>query len=220
MTALRLRRAAGKLGRRERRRREMRERIFRAALRLFAERGFVSTTVEDITEAADVGKGTFFNYFPSKEHVLAGFAETQLSKLQMLSDPAIGQGQPLKLMLRRLIQGLAEEPGRSPALVRGMLIANLSSEPVRRLMRQNLARGRRILAQFLATRQCLGEIRADLDAMEIAWGFQQLFFGALILWALHPTSSLSNRLAATFPLFWSGFLTDRAKSKSHRGGVE
>ncbi|HLJ42079.1 MAG TPA: TetR family transcriptional regulator, partial [Candidatus Acidoferrales bacterium] len=53
-------------GRRERRRTETRERIFRAALDLFAERGFMETTVEDITEAADVGKGTFFNYFPTK----------------------------------------------------------------------------------------------------------------------------------------------------------
>ena len=57
--------------RRERHRSEIRERIFSSALRLFAEHGYLQTTVEDITEAADVGKGTFFNYFPTKEHVLA-----------------------------------------------------------------------------------------------------------------------------------------------------
>ncbi|HEX2776577.1 MAG TPA: helix-turn-helix domain-containing protein, partial [Candidatus Acidoferrales bacterium] len=45
--------------RRERRRLETRERIYRAALQIFAERGYLETTVEDITEAADVGKGTF-----------------------------------------------------------------------------------------------------------------------------------------------------------------
>ena len=69
--------------RRERRREETRECIFRAALKLFAERGVFATTVEDITEAADVGKGTFFNYFPSKEHVLAGFGQMQLGKAQV-----------------------------------------------------------------------------------------------------------------------------------------
>ena len=52
--------------RRERRRVETRERIYRAALRIFAQRGYLETTVEDITDAADVGKGTFFNYFPTK----------------------------------------------------------------------------------------------------------------------------------------------------------
>jgi hypothetical protein len=59
--------------RRQRRSAETRERLFHAAVRLFAEKGFAETTVEDITNAADVGKGTFFNYFPSKEHILIDF---------------------------------------------------------------------------------------------------------------------------------------------------
>src|SRR5438876_840019 len=61
--------------RRQRRSAEIRERLFRAALNLFAQKGFLETTVEDITEAADVGKGTFFNYFPSKDHILLAFGE-------------------------------------------------------------------------------------------------------------------------------------------------
>ena len=68
------------MGRRQRRAAETRVRLFRCALRLFAERGFPNVTVEDITEAADVGKGTFFNYFESKDHVLGVMAEIQLGK--------------------------------------------------------------------------------------------------------------------------------------------
>src|SRR5215467_7859036 len=68
--------------RRQRRSAEIRERLFRAALQVFAEKGFVEATVEDITNAADVGKGTFFNYFPSKDHMLIGFTDMQLGKLQ------------------------------------------------------------------------------------------------------------------------------------------
>src|SRR5258708_40317604 len=68
--------------RRQRRSAEIRERLFRASLALFAKKGFVETTVEDITEAADVGKGTFFNYFPSKDHILLAFGEMQLGKLE------------------------------------------------------------------------------------------------------------------------------------------
>src|ERR1039458_2637150 len=67
-------------GRRQRRAAETRLSLFRCALQLFAERGFTSVTVEDITEAADVGKGTFFNYFESKDHVLGVMAEIQLGK--------------------------------------------------------------------------------------------------------------------------------------------
>src|SRR6185295_11372760 len=65
--------APEKLGRRERRRAEIRERLYRSALVLFRTRGFCATTVQNITEEADVGKGTFYNYFQSKEHVFELF---------------------------------------------------------------------------------------------------------------------------------------------------
>jgi AcrR family transcriptional regulator len=190
-------------GRRARRKAELRQRILRAALGLFARQGFLATTVEQITEAADVGKGTFFNYFPTKEHALAGFSELQLEKVRA----ALAQGQasprPIQHILRDLIHALAEEPSRSPALVRSLLVANLSSEPVRQLFRRNLARGRRILAQLVALGQQRDEIRRDYPPPKLARLFQQTYFGTLLLWAVHPPSSLTSWLAPSFSLFWS-----------------
>jgi len=57
----------GDTGRRKKRADETRERLYQRALQLIVEKGLPSVTVEDITEAADVGKGTFFNYFQSKD---------------------------------------------------------------------------------------------------------------------------------------------------------
>lgn len=67
--------SAVKEGRRERKRRQTRERIESTALKLFLERGFDATTIEDITEAADVSKRSFFDYFPSKEEVVAAWQD-------------------------------------------------------------------------------------------------------------------------------------------------
>src|SRR6202023_786127 len=120
--------------RRQRRSTETRERLFRAALDLFAKKGFAETTVEDITEAADVGKGTFFNYFPSKDHILLAFGEMQLSKLEAAIEMARRTGEPMPEFLRSLGVRMTQEPARNPAIIRALLQAYLSTTPVRAAM--------------------------------------------------------------------------------------
>jgi AcrR family transcriptional regulator len=68
-------------GRRERKRRQTRERIEQAAMTLFLQRGFEATTIEDITEAADVSKRSFFDYFPSKEEVVFAWQDAFADRL-------------------------------------------------------------------------------------------------------------------------------------------
>ena len=198
-------------GRRERRAIETRERIFRTALRLFAERGFVATTVKDITEAADVGKGTFFNYFPSKEHALAAFGEMQVSKVAAaVTDPAAAD-RPIEVTMRRMVHSLAEEPGRSPALMRAVLTAILTSAPVRQLMLRNLERARTLLAEYFVPAQRRGVLRRDRKPEEIARAMQRMFFGTMLMWAVDPSGELKDRFEQSFELFWAGIRTSRKR---------
>ena len=54
----------------ERRKSEFRERITREALKLFARDGVANTSIASIIEAADIAHKTFFNHFPTRDHLL------------------------------------------------------------------------------------------------------------------------------------------------------
>src|SRR6185436_13620063 len=136
---------APQTGRRERRKTEVRQRVFRAALQLFAIKGFNATTVEDITQAADVGKGTFFNYFPTKEYLLAEWVELRLDILRS-AKAEVEQGQfKLRDTLRRLFFKLNEEPSQSPVIARCMLLGLLGSEPLATMAQKTATKAREIL---------------------------------------------------------------------------
>src|SRR5437870_12405040 len=110
--------SASSSDRRRRRSAAIRERLFRASLDLFAEKGLAETTVEDITQAADVGKGTFFNYFPSKDHILLAFGEMQLGKLEAAVDEARRTNEPMPQLLRARGVRTTREPTPNPDIIR------------------------------------------------------------------------------------------------------
>src|SRR5215469_18933376 len=106
--------------RRERRSLELRERLFRSALDLFAQKGFAETTVEDITDAADVGKGTFFNYFPTKEHVLATFGDERIAVIQRAAEEARKTKGHVLPVIKNLATYLAGLSAETPELLRSI----------------------------------------------------------------------------------------------------
>jgi len=68
-------------GRRERRKAMVREEILLAARRLFSEKGLYESRVEEITDRADIGKGTLYRYFTSKEELILEVAARGFEEL-------------------------------------------------------------------------------------------------------------------------------------------
>lgn len=190
--------------RRQRRSEEIRERLFRAALKLFSEKGFAETTVEDITNAADVGKGTFFNHFPSKEHMLIGFSDMQLGKLQDAVNGMRASNESMSSFLRKLSIRMTEEPARAPDVVRAILLANLSNSSVRSTMQEKHARALGLMTQIIEIGQERGEFRRDVPARELAQVFRQMVFGTLLMWSVYGDASLPERINSALSVLWMG----------------
>src|SRR3954464_5075388 len=98
--------AAPPSGRRERKKQATREALIDAAFKLFGEKGFEATTVEEIADAVDVSSRTFFRYFASKEDVALSFQEDQNEAgLAMLA--ARPREEPVVTALRRAVVEIA-----------------------------------------------------------------------------------------------------------------
>ena len=103
------------LGRRERRKLEVRARILAAARELFAKHGFEATTVDEIARAADVAPATFFNHFQSKQALLSLMAGEVFETLHAMTAQH----------LEGPVGGHVTGPAQTPAAGRGHLGRNV-----------------------------------------------------------------------------------------------
>jgi AcrR family transcriptional regulator len=165
------------LSRRERKKRETRQRLMETALRLFREHGYDATTVEEITEAADVAKGTFFNYFETKEAVLPALAGLRLQQLEESLLPEHDAPASPVARIKLALRLVAEDPLSDPVLTQRIFAAGMRHQgmhPVHALMK--------LLSEQVRQAQAAGEIRADLDPLYLGSVIRATFFQQIMLW--------------------------------------
>lgn len=165
------------LSRRERKKQETRHRLMDAAMRLFCERGYDATTVKDITGAADVAKGTFFNYFEAKEAILPVIAASRLEQLEEALSPERGAPTSPVARIKLALRLMAEDPLCRPRLARRLFAAVMH--------RRDLHPGhalRDLLAEQVRQAQEVGEICDDLTPYYLAGVIRALFFHRLMMW--------------------------------------
>lgn len=204
--------------RRERRRLETRERLYRAALELFGERGFLEATVEDITEAADVGKGTFFNYFPTKEHVLAAYGGERIAFVERALEKARATSGSVLEVLGELATDSAGQSHENPAILRAIYAAHASCAPVRAELQKRMRVSRKMLAEIISLAQKRGEIRSDAAPVELARLIQTVVIGFTMAWALNPETHFQSTARKTWELISPSLRADAIRSGTKRKG--
>jgi AcrR family transcriptional regulator len=133
-------------GRRDRRKAEARQRLLTAAHRLIAENGVSDLRIGDVTDRADLGFGTFYTYFPSKDalieavvaEVLAGLASRIGSDALEFTDPA----EAASVSYRRFLRFSRDEPELARVLVELDRVNAIFEDAVTPWAMETLSRGR------------------------------------------------------------------------------
>ena len=105
-----------------------RKELVSAAYNVFAEKGFDTPVIADFIEAGGVSRGTFYNYFQTREEILAAVADELASEINnlILVPVLAGLSDPAELAaasLRCFIAAAASDPVRGAVLVRMIPIA-------------------------------------------------------------------------------------------------
>lgn len=170
--------------RRERKKEETRRRIFRAAIDLFRAKGFEQTTVDDITEKADVAKGTFFNYYPRKDAVLAYLSEERLLAIEENAGTLLAGDRPVGEKLLDLYATGASAYEEDHTLARYVLIENMSRafQP----SEEAAMRWHELTLSLVRQGQEKGEFRRDVDAERIEGVLTGIYYATLYEWVCYP----------------------------------
>ncbi len=150
------------LSRRERKKLETHQGLLEAALVLFREKGYDETTVEEITERADVAKGTFFNYFPSKEALLGELAVWRVEQLRAALDVSKGAPESPVARIKLLMRLMHEQVIGDLRLMRRSVATRLSTPPPPPHRAKHQLFG--LLTDLIREAQACGELRPDVEA--------------------------------------------------------
>ncbi|MDQ8153598.1 MAG: TetR/AcrR family transcriptional regulator [Gemmatimonadota bacterium] len=162
--------------------------ILAAAVRVFAERGYNATRLEDIAAAAGVTKGTIYYYFKNKDALLLRLSEAsdreEFARIEALLSDNVG---PVSAQLRIVLRkGFAEPTDEARRQLRMVYLALHADHPklFARAVQAALVDGWALIVKLIERGKTTGEFREDADAHVAA----RVFTSGLLLQQLWRSS--------------------------------
>jgi TetR/AcrR family transcriptional regulator, transcriptional repressor for nem operon len=163
-------------------RHSVRNAIQQSGMKLFTERGFNGSSVQDITDAAGVPKGSFYNHFKSKEalaaEILTAYGDGMTDR-NILTDPGV----PALTRLKKHFAALNEYFSRcTDGCLVGKFMAEVSDETpeIRKRLLSVLRLWGEQISSAIADGQKQGSIRKNLKADDLAAFLIDAYEGAIL----------------------------------------
>jgi AcrR family transcriptional regulator len=182
------------VGLREEKKRETRAAIVATALELFRTQGFERTRIQDIADRLRISEATFFNYFPTKQSVLAAVADGMIeSSVDTLARQATDADRPVGERLHEVARVFADQFEGDRAFIA------LLAGHTRYFLGERTARFEQasaLLSQLFSEGQRRAEIRSDIAPDQLAELFLSLTFATIQAWVAvdAPEPPLNERL--------------------------
>lgn len=187
------------MGRRERKKLQSRKTILEAAISEFSKKGYKETSVADIMSAADLGIGTFYNYFASKEDLLfsllgrlgetirMALAEARAAERTSLELLEVGARVTAKFLdenrfvMPLFLSASHHAPQMGPADAQETAEASPHAQPPHGAKVSNsrmTPQIKQVFTEIIREGQAAGEIRSDVPVDLIAEMFHSLYQAA------------------------------------------
>jgi TetR/AcrR family acrAB operon transcriptional repressor len=173
---------------------QTRQSLLKAALSIFSQKGYASTTLEDVAQEAGVTRGAIYWHFGGKAELYSALLDKYSARANDIVQAEVAAGGDLVDILRRifirLLTAVEEDPSLRAVMEINLLKTEYSPELSDTLTRQ-IENGRALLAgiaQAMVGGIAAGELRSDLDPTDMARAFIAFQNGVLHLWMMDPTA--------------------------------
>ena len=188
--------ASAPVGRRERRKREVRARIADAARELFAKQGFEATTVDEIATMADVAPATLFNHFHSKQALIGLMTGEVVEHLHQMTVESLEGDGPCLDRLRGFVARAAADISANRNAARETLLELMRLDATPDGPHPYLERLFDPFVRLIAEGQRRGEVRRDHDAAFLTQMSVGMLNSAITSWLASPDYPVEQGLLA------------------------
>ncbi|MGP8319973.1 MAG: TetR/AcrR family transcriptional regulator [Methanosarcinaceae archaeon] len=194
---------------RENKKIETKNKIFEVAGKLFKEKGFENTTVDEITKKAGIAKGTFFNYFSTKESLLLYFGEQKEKLIYDLIENDMKKPIHIRNKIKKILVFIAESCEKDKELTK-LLIFESTKYMVRSCSEPDKCNNKyhrltKTLYDLIDESVQNGEIKGSIDIKKTAEIISAVHFHSLVIWLKSESDiSFSNDISEKIDILFDG----------------
>jgi AcrR family transcriptional regulator len=185
-----------KTSRIEKRKTEFRDKITQTALRLFEENGVAETSIASIIKEADIAHKTFFNHFPSKDHLLQHIVNSNSHHAYTFFRDALKRSDDPKKRLEYCFVSIAKaleplDPQRYRDLLTFYFISNASTKAFRDEQKQNWSE---LVNQILRDAQTQKRLRPGFELETLSEMIVGIFVATLVSWSMEENYPIVSKM--------------------------